>query len=502
MPSGAHFNFTTDVVERLARDRAADEALRAISADGVRHSYSFEQVAAESERAAAGLHALGVRAGDVVMTLMGARPQWVFALLGAWRIGAVALPCSEQLRRKDVAFRIEQACPRLVLVAERDREELEAALEQVADPPLALDVDEEPLPQAEAPPAAATSADDPALIIFTSGTAGEPRGAVHAQRYLHGQSVQAEHWLGARAGDLVWCTAASGWSKSARNAFVAPWIRGASCFLHDARFDPSERLELVSSERVNVLCQAPTEYRMIAKRTSLEGSTPAALRRLVSAGEPLNPEIVETFREALGLDIHDGYGQTETGQLTGTNPGAEVRPGSMGAPLPGFALELLDERGEPADEGELCLDPATVPTFFSGYLGAEAFVESRWHTGDRARRDESGYLWFEGRIDDVILSAGYRIGPFEVESALISHPAVAEAAAVAAPDEERGSVVRAIVVLRDGHSGDERLASELQEHVRRTTAPYKYPRLVEFRDSLPKTASGKIKRAELRAESG
>jgi acyl-coenzyme A synthetase/AMP-(fatty) acid ligase len=363
-------------------------------------------------------------------------------------------------------------------------------------------VDEEPLPQAAAPPAAVTSADDPALMIFTSGTAGEPRGAVHAQRYLQGQSVQAEHWLGARAGDLVWCTAASGWSKSARNAFVAPWIRGASCLLHDARFDPSERLELVSSERVNVLCQAPTEYRMIAKRTSLERSTPAALRRLVSAGEPLNPEIVETFRDALGLDIHDGYGQTETGQLTGTNPGAEVRPGSMGRPLPGFALELLDERGEPADEGELCLDPATVPTFFSGYLGAEAFVESRWHTGDRARRDESGYLWFEGRIDDVIVSAGYRIGPFEVESALISHPAVAEAAAVAAPDEERGSVVRAIVVLRDGRSGDERLASELQEHVRRTTAPYKYPRLVEFRDSLPKTASGKIKRAQLRAESG
>jgi len=502
MAPSDRFNFTVDVVERLARDRAGDEALRAISADGVRRSYSYEQVAAESERAAAGLHALGVRAGDVVMTVMGARPQWVFALLGAWRLGAVALPCSEQLRRKDVVLRIEQARPKLVLFAERDRDELEAALEQVTDPPPALDVDEDPLPQATAPPAAATSAEDPALVIFTSGTAGEPRGAVHAQRYLRGQSVQGEHWLGARAGDLVWCTAASGWSKSARNAFVAPWIRGAACLLHDARFDPSERLELVSSERVNVLCQAPTEYRMIAKRTSLEGPAPASLRRLVSAGEPLNPEIVETFRAELDLDIHDGYGQTETGQLTGMNPGAQMRPGSMGQPLPGFVLELLDERGDSADEGELCLDPATVPTFFTGYLGAETFTESRWHTGDRVRRDESGYLWFEGRLDDVILSAGYRIGPFEVESALVSHPAVAEAAAVAAPDEERGSVVRAIVVLRDGRSGDDRLASELQEHVKRTTAPYKYPRLVEFRDSLPKTASGKIKRADLRAETG
>jgi acyl-coenzyme A synthetase/AMP-(fatty) acid ligase len=174
----------------------------------------------------------------------------------------------------------------------------------------------------------------------------------------------------------------------------------------------------------------------------------------------------------------------------------------MGQPLPGFVFELLDERGDPADDGELCLDPATVPTFFTGYLGAEPFAERRWHTGDRVRRDDSGYLWFEGRLDDVILSAGYRIGPFEVESALVSHPAVAEAAAVAAPDEERGSVVRAIVVLRDGRSGDERLANELQEHVKRTTAPYKYPRLVEFRDSLPKTPSGKIKRADLRAETG
>jgi acyl-coenzyme A synthetase/AMP-(fatty) acid ligase len=499
---GERFNFTTDVVEQLARERPADEGLRSISADGARRSFSFAQIAAESARAAAGLHALGVRAGDVVMTLMGARPQWVFALLGAWRIGAIALPCSEQLRSGDVALRLEQARPKLVLFAARDREELQVALERVADPPRALDVDDEPLPDAEAPPPAATSSDDPALMIFTSGTAGEPRGAVHAQRYLRGQSVQAEHWLGARRGDLVWCTAASGWSKSARNAFVAPWIRGAAALLQDARFDPAERLELLARERVTVLCQAPTEYRMIAKRASLDGPAPESLRRLVSAGEPLNPEIVETFRDALGLDIHDGYGQTETGQLTGTGMGAQVRPGSMGKPLPGFVLEPLDEQGDPADEGELCLDPATVPTFFSGYLGAEAFAAARWHTGDRVRRDQDGYLWFDGRLDDVILSAGYRIGPFEVESALVSHPAVAEAAAVAAPDTERGSVVRAIVVLRDGRSGDEKLVSELQEHVKRATAPYKYPRLIEFRDSLPKTASGKIKRAELRAESG
>jgi acetyl-CoA synthetase len=340
-----------------------------------------------------------------------------------------------------------------------------------------------------------------ALIVFTSGTVGKPRGAVHTQRYLWGQSTQAEHWLGAHPGDLVWCTAASGWSKSARNSFVAAWTRGAACMLHDGRFDPAERLALLAREGVSVLCQAPTEYRMIAKRVSMEGLAMPRLRRLVSAGEPLNPEVIGRFEDALGLEIHDGYGQTETGQLTGVRAGDELRPGSMGRSLPGFELEVLDHEGQPAAEGELCLDPATVPTFFRGYLGEEPFDAPRWHTGDRVRRDDDGYLWFEGRTDDVILSAGYRIGPFEVESALVEHPAVAEAAAVAAPNEERGSVVRAVVVLRDGRHGDDQLVRELQEHVKQTTAPYKYPRIVEFRSALPKTPSGKIKRAQLREES-
>jgi acetyl-CoA synthetase len=237
---------------------------------------------------------------------------------------------------------------------------------------------------------------------------------------------------------------------------------------------------------------------MIAKRASLDGLELPSLRRLVSAGEPLNPEVIETFEQALGLSIHDGYGQTETGQLTGMPVDEPVRPGSMGKPLPGFALEVVDADGRPAEDGELALDPASVPTFFRGYLGEPPYHEPLWRTGDRVRRDEEGFLWFEGRLDDVILSAGYRIGPFEVESALIEHPAVAEAAAVAAPDPERGAVVRAVVVLRHGYEAGESLARELQDHVKSATAPYKYPRIVEFRKELPKTASGKIKRAQLR----
>jgi len=315
---------------------------------------------------------------------------------------------------------------------------------------------------------------------------------LHGQRYLLGQRLQAAHWLAARPGDLVWCTAAAGWSKSARNAFIAPWLRGAAALLHDARFDPHERLEVLDREPVAVLCMAPTEYRVIAKRA--EPRPVAGLRGLVAAGEALNPEVLRAFHDATGLWIRDGYGQTETGQLTGMPLGETARPGSMGRPLPGMRLWI--------DDGELCLDPATVPTFFRGYLGSPPPASDVWRTGDRVVEDEDGFLHFEGRTDDVIISAGYRIGPFEVESALVEHAAVAEAAVVSAPDDERGAIVRAVVVLRDGFAASDGLARELQDHVKAQTAPYKYPRIVDFAPDLPKTPSGKIRRALLRAQSG
>jgi acyl-coenzyme A synthetase/AMP-(fatty) acid ligase len=331
--------------------------------------------------------------------------------------------------------------------------------------------------------------DDPAVIIFTSGTTGGPKGVVYPQRYLLGQRLQAEHWVGARKGDLAWCTAAPGWSKSTRNAFIAPWLAGAAALLHDARFDPAERLDVIERHGVNVLCQAPTEYRMLAKRAELRPIP--SLRRMISAGEPLNPEVIRLFRKRMGLAIGDGYGQTETGPVTGMRPDEDdpARDGSMGRPLPGIETRVIN--------GELQVRPDSVPSFFSHYIGEPPFDGEWWATGDQVRKDEEGYLWFEGRDDDIIITAGYRVGPFEVESALVSHPAVAEAAAVPAPDEERGSVVRAIVVLADGEPSDE-LAGELQEHVKSVTAPYKYPRIVEFAAELPKTPSGKIRRAELR----
>jgi acyl-coenzyme A synthetase/AMP-(fatty) acid ligase len=471
-------NFARDVVEAADPGRPA---LIELARDGSRREWRFGAVAEQSGRLARVLAGHGVGRGEVVMTLVGNRPEWVVAMVACFRQGFVVLPCTEQLRPKDLRLRLEATEPRAVVCDERNADVLAAA---GWDGPVVW-VPWGALPESGPPPAAAELAEeDPCLITFTSGTSGEPKPILHAQRYLTGQRVQAEHWLDARRGDLVWCTAASGWSKSARNVFIAPWIRGATALLHDARFDPAERLEVLAREAVNVLCMAPTEYRVIAKRTALRRFE--RLRGLVAAGEALNPEVLRAWEAATGLQIRDGYGQTETGQLTGAPLGEPVRPGSMGRALPGVDLWI-------SGDGELVADPRTIPTFC---LGPDR--EQPWHTGDRVRMDDDGFLFFEGRTDDVIISSGYRIGPFEVESALVAHPAVAEAAVVAAPDDERGSVVRAVVVLREGHDPSDALARELQDHAKRETAPYKYPRIVDFAAELPKTTSGKIRRALLR----
>jgi acetyl-CoA synthetase len=545
-------NFALDLLQAQPQDRLA---LVELARDGARREWSFGDVERYSAAMAGAFVRHGLRRGDVMMTLIGNRPEWVFAMMACFRTGAVVLPCTEQLRAKDLRLRLEVARPSLIVADERNREQIEAAmpdcpvmwvggdqapwtgetpganasqtglrprargaslLETLPKTELANDtapnIDASPItglpPRARGewllktpPPHIELTATDPTLITFTSGTAGEPKAVVHAQRYLYGQRIQAEHWLGAKAGELVWCTAASGWSKSARNVFMAPWLMGAPALLHDARFDPHERLELIEQEQVSVLCMAPTEYRVIAKRAELRALP--SLKGMVAAGEALNPEVLAVWREATGLDIRDGYGQTETGQMTGMGMDGRALPGSMGQALPGVGLAVI--------HGELVADPESVPTFFLGYLGEGVHRDQNgrwtvrdrrddgpWHTGDKVHEDEEGYLYFEGRADDVIISAGYRIGPFEVESALVAHSAVAEAAAVAAPDEERGAVVRAVVVLRDGYEPSDALANELQEHVKQETAPYKYPRIVEFVDELPKTASGKVKRAELR----
>jgi acyl-coenzyme A synthetase/AMP-(fatty) acid ligase len=487
-------NFIEDLMERSPASRLG---IVAVDAEGNRRDWYFGELIACSAGLSGAFAVRGVRRGDVVMTLVGNRIEWVLSLLACWRMGAVALPCSTQLRRQDLALRVAAAEPRLCVGEDALLAELPDGVETMTMDEVAAALDED-RPQETPAAIEAMEAEDPALIVFTSGTTGEPRGVVHAYRYLLGQEGQAEHWFGSRKGELAWCTTATGWSKSARNVFLAPWLTGAAAVIHDGRFDPAERLDFAEALGVNVLCQAPTEYRMLAKRTALRPLP--ALRRMVSAGEPLEAETIAAFRDATGLEPADGYGQTETGHISGNHGGAAIRPGSMGKPLPGLEVRIVPNEDAGTSEraaGELQLRAASSPTFFSRYLDGERFEGEWWPTGDLVREDEEGYLYFEGRDDDIILSSGYRIGPFEVESALLSHPDVAEAAAVAAPDPERGAIVRAIVVPRDREPSDE-LARELQEHCKRATAPYKFPRIVEFATELPKTTSGKVKRAELR----
>ena len=501
-----HFNFTRDVIDALADDPTRG-ALTFVDAEGIVDRRSFAEISGDAARWA---HLLRTRLdrGDRVLVLLGKSPAWHGAMLGALKGGLVAVPCPDMLRARDIAYRVRHSGARLV-IAERSCEiEVEEMRNQVEGSVAVLYLDEARSELARYMPVAPTedtTAGETALILYTSGTTKEPKGVVHTHAYTWAKRMQASHWLGAHEQDVVWCTASTGWAKAVWNVLLGPWSFGAEIVLHEAPFEPEQRLSLLAKLGVTVLCQAPTEYRLLAKLDSLEKTYLPRLRHVVSAGEPLNPEVIERFRNALGLTIYDGYGQTENTLLVANTPDMPIRPGSMGLPTPGHDIAVIDEQGHvcaPGEEGDLALI-GRPPTLFTGYWEAPedtnaAFRDSWYVTGDRAVRDEEGYLWFVGRADDVILSAAYRIGPFEVESALLEHPAVAESAVVGVPDEDRGQIVKAFVVLRPGHEASDALAAELQSHVKSVTAPYKYPRAISFVDELPKTSSGKIRRVELR----
>jgi acetyl-CoA synthetase/medium-chain acyl-CoA synthetase len=435
------------------------------------------------------------------------------------------IPGSTILRPKDIAFRVAHSGARLLLTGREQAAAVDAVREELASvrhfivadgagappPPGWDDWEAELAAQADGPvPATPTRASDPALVYYTSGTTGPPKAVLHAHAWTWAQRYTALHWLGLRGDDRLWTTSDTGWAKAAYSVLFGPWSAGAEVCLYHGRFEPRRELELLAEFAPQVFCAPPTEFRLLVKQDLSAFSFPS-LREVVSAGEPLNPEVIRAWQEATGLTIRDGYGQTETILLVGNFPGMPVKPGSMGLPNPGHRVEVIDGDGRvlPAGEvGDVAIhgDP---PSLFRGYWkDPDASARCRrgeWYvTGDRALRDEDGYFWFVGRADDVIISAGYRIGPFEVESALVEHPAVLEAAVVAAPDADRGSIVQAYVVLRPGVEPSDELGRALQEHVKRVTAPYKYPRRVEFVTELPKTVSGKIRRVELRqrAEGG
>src|SRR3954454_21648345 len=358
----------------MERSPASRLGVVAVEAEGKRRDWYFGELVAKSAGLSGAFAARGAQRRDVVMTLVGNRIEWGLSLLACWRMGAVALPCSTMLRGHDLEHRVAAANPKLCVGEESLLEEMPGGVLLMTMAEVAAVMDED-RPQETPAAVEEMGAEDPALIVFTSGTTGDPRGVVHAYRYLLGQQIQAEHWFGSRNGDLAWCTTATGWSKSARNVFLAPWITGAAAVIHDGRFDPGERLDFAEALGVNVLCQPPTEYRMLARRTQLRRLP--ALRRMVSAGEPLDPETIAAFKAATGLEPADGYGQTETGQVTANLAAEPVRPGSMGKPLPGREARTPPPGGdaeEPAAGlGELQLRAASSPTFFSRYLDGERF---------------------------------------------------------------------------------------------------------------------------------
>jgi acyl-coenzyme A synthetase/AMP-(fatty) acid ligase len=511
----AEFNFARDVIDVLAKSEPERAGLIFVDAKRQRTRSTFKELADTSQRYAAALRDLGIEKGDRVIVLLPKIPGWLFTMLALDRIGAVVVPCSEQLRAKDLLFRANHSEARGIVAHVSNADEVDAMRGEAKtlDRFAILGGDRkgwtalEPLVKAAQPFAGVqTVPSDLAYIVYTSGTTKDPKGVVHDHGYTFAKRMQAAFWLDAKPTDVVWCTAGTGWAKSLWNVLLGPWSCGSTIVLHEAAFVPEERMDLLKELDVTVLCQAPTEYRLEAKLDRLgERWKLPKLRHCVSAGEPLNPEVIARWRDAFGLVILDGYGQTENSLLVANLPGMEIRPGSMGKPTPGHDVAVIGEDGAKLPAGEVgdIAVRGRPPTLFKGYYKNEeetrrAFRDGWYVTGDRAQLDDDGYFWFVGRADDVISSAGYRIGPFEVESALLEHPAVAESAVVGSPDQERGNVVKAFIVLRPGHSPSDKLVAELQEHCKRVTAPYKYPREIEFVTELPKTRSGKIRRVELR----
>lgn len=512
------FNFGRDVVDAWAGDPDRP-ALLWRDAAGNERALSFAGVAEASNRVARLLAGRGVAPGDPVLVMLPRIPEWQIVLLGALKAGALAIPCSTILRPKDVAWRGRHSGAVAVFTTVPQSAAVDAVraeLPRLASRFVVRGAEEaapdgwEDLAEALAglPGAAGgqpeTRASDPALVYYTSGTTGPPKAVLHSHGYTWTQRYTAQLWLGLRGDDRLWTTSDTGWAKAAYSVLFGPWSVGAEVFLFDGRFEPARELDLLESVAPQVFCAPPTEYRLLVKEDLGRRRFPK-LRECVSAGEPLNPEVIRAWQEATGLTIRDGYGQTETILLVGNFPGLPVRPGAMGLPMPGHRVDVIGEDGAALPPGEIG-DVAVAgrpPSLFLEYWKDEAATRrtrrGEWYvTGDRAWRDEDGWLWFVGRADDLIISAGYRIGPFEVESALVEHPDVVEAAVVAAPDPDRGAIVKAFVVLRPGVAGDADLATRLQEHVKAVTAPYKYPRSVEFVEALPKTVSGKIRRVELR----
>ncbi|MDD1712527.1 MAG: AMP-binding protein [Methanoregulaceae archaeon] len=514
------YNFGYDVVDAWATKEPDKTALLWVNQQGTERQYSFRDMKRGSDAAARILHEIGIGKGDRVFVMLPRIPEWWILVVALIKLGAVYTPAPTLLTPHDITYRLQLGGFALVITDRENAPKVQEAVREGSLHPHCMVVDGDlpgwisyprdissgsPEPDL---PAEKTRSSDPLLIFFTSGTTGNPKMVLHNHSYPLGHIVTARLWQDLKPSDLHFTISDTGWAKSAWGNLFGQWIEGAAVFIYDIRgkFDAAEIPPLLEKYAITTFCCPPTIYRMLIL-LDLKKYNLSRLRHCVSAGEPLNPEVIRIWKEKTGLVIYEGYGQTETVLCIGAFPGRECPPGSMGKPAPGWRIELHDRHGNPVvtnREGRIAiaLDPRPVG-LFSGYIENEAanrksFVKGWYYTDDKAAMDEDGHFWFIGRDDDVIKASGYRIGPFEVESALLEHPAVAEAAVVGSPDPIRGMIVKAFVVLKPGFQPSGGLVVDLQEHVRLVTAPYKYPRAIEFVDSLPKTHSGKIRRNELR----
>ena len=522
-----YFNFGFDVIDAWANKDRNKLAMLWVNQEGKEKTFTFWDLMRLSNQIVNILIKYGVGKGDRVLIMLPRVPEWWTFTLGLIKRGAVYCPAPTMLTPKDLKYRINIADIKMVITMEEQADKIEAIAKECPSLSCKVLIDgkrpgwisyltelDYPAPVSakivNLPSMKKTKSTDPLVIFFTSGTTGEPKMVVHEQSYPLGHIVTARFWHDLRMNDLHFTLSDTGWAKSAWGKFYGQWIEGSAIFVYDirSRFNATEILPLIEKYGITTFCCPPTIYRMLIL-ADLDKFDFSELRHCVSAGEPLNPEVIKAWKDATGMTIYEGYGQTETVLCIGTFPGMTPKYGSMGKPSPGWHVELHDDDGKPVpihEEGRIAIKMNPRPVgMFREYLNnpeenKKSFVGEYYYTGDKAYKDEDGYLWFIGRDDDVIKSSGYRIGPFEVESALIEHPSVQEAAVVGSPDDIRGLVVKAFVILKPGFEPSETLVRDIQNHVKKVTAPYKYPRVIEFVATLPKTISGKIRRKELREQ--
>lgn len=506
-PAFERFNWVGDYFDPAAAGNAAP-ALRVIDDNGNDYSLSWQELAARSSQVARFLAGLGIGRGDRVMLMLGnVVPLWE-TMLALIRLGAVIIPATTLLQEDDLRDRLERGAVKGIVTDSG----LATRFEGLAGAPVRVvvgtarpgwsDYAESGRVGTDPFPCAATRADDLLLLYFTSGTTSRPKLVAHTHASYPVGHLSTMYWIGLKPGDLHLNLSSPGWAKHAWSCFFAPWNAGATVLAYQyERFDAAALLDQLVRCRVTTFCAPPTVWRMLIQQDLQRW--PTVLREVVSAGEPLNPEVIDRVREAWGLTIRDGFGQTETTAQVGNTPGQPLKEGSMGRPLPGYPVVLVNAEGRVGDEGEICIDLAARPLgLMQGYLDDDARTAAVtrsgfYHTGDVATRDADGYLTYVGRTDDVFKSSDYRISPFELESVLIEHAAVAEAAVVPSPDPLRLAVPKAFIVLTAGHAPDAETARSILAHVRSRVSPYKRIRRIEFA-ALPKTISGKIRRVELR----